>query len=831
MPRRLFLIAIAVAMLCLNFVLQAPVQAADATADSLFATVAEARLAGDHARALVTAERLKAHLGHDNDAQPWQIADAERLLFTLTHALALSDSSRNRLVEAHALGGLILDQYREGDFTGALNTADRQLDIRNTLLPADHEDIAESMRRRGVLHLQLGRYAAAATDTRDALAMLRLVLPPDHPSIAKALHNLATVSRLMGDHGGAEPLYREALAMRRRVLDPDHMDIVWSLNNLAIFLSVKGEFDEAETLFQQVLDLQRQRLGEDDPNLALVMHNLANARLDAGHAAEAVPVFREALAITRRHHGEENRYVAGILHGLGTALRDESRRTEADSLLADALGLYKRLFGNDHPHVAEVLADRGLLYWSSGDSSMAESYLEQAVATYERARLIVGGGYERSAFQDSPADDLAAVKLLRGRGDDAWYAAERALGRSLADLLAVSDADSTTVSALPESLEIIQTSLAEDTAIVGWLTVELVRDVPRSWSYVIRHRGPVRWKALDIDAEMLRRSEDLGRLLAQSGAWPFSIRDTSRLDDLTWFVAANWIHPSLEDLDGVRRLIALPSGPLLGVPLSALPATNGGTLDESFAISYAPSASIHARLERRARYPSLMQGGALLVGDPPVSGESLTPLPGARGEVQELADVFPTATILLGSDARETTLERMSREGELASYRWLHLATHALVDEAHPDRSSLVLAGRGGVPAPAVPDAQPVPGDGLLTASEIVQNWRLNADLVTLSGCRTALGRPSPGEGYIGLAHAFLRAGARSLLVSLWPVDDDATRLLMEHFYGILLGGDHVEPAEALRQSQMWLREWLNEKGETPYGHPAYWSAFVLIGS
>ncbi|MCK4409669.1 MAG: CHAT domain-containing protein, partial [Candidatus Eisenbacteria sp.] len=130
--------------------------------------------------------------------------------------------------------------------------------------------------------------------------------------------------------------------------------------------------------------------------------------------------------------------------------------------------------------------------------------------------------------------------------------------------------------------------------------------------------------------------------------------------------------------------------------------------------------------------------------------------------------------------------------------------------------------------------------DGLLTAKEIVREWDLNADLVTLSACETGLGKKVMGEGYVGFAHAFFQAGARSLLVSLWKVEDKATSLLMRRFYENWLGEytderiglpDEAMPkAEALREAKRWLRDYIDEYGNRPYEHPYYWSAFILIG-
>jgi CHAT domain-containing protein len=103
------------------------------------------------------------------------------------------------------------------------------------------------------------------------------------------------------------------------------------------------------------------------------------------------------------------------------------------------------------------------------------------------------------------------------------------------------------------------------------------------------------------------------------------------------------------------------------------------------------------------------------------------------------------------------------------------------------------------------------------------------------------LGQPVEGEGYVGFAHAFLQAGARSLLLSLWPVEDQATSLLMQRFYGNLFGlmrpgqadrGDRrpMSKREALQEAKKWLREYKDKAGHRPYAQPFFWASFVLVG-
>ncbi len=152
------------------------------------------------------------------------------------------------------------------------------------------------------------------------------------------------------------------------------------------------------------------------------------------------------------------------------------------------------------------------------------------------------------------------------------------------------------------------------------------------------------------------------------------------------------------------------------------------------------------------------------------------------------------------------------------------------------------------------------PYDGRLTAQEVVDRWKLDADLVTLSACETGLGRPAGTEGFVGFSQALFLAGARSVLVSMWKVDDTATSLLMVRFYENVLGKrpglkGPMPKAEALKEAKSWLRNLTAKEIETeaarlpslervgtrpgvvrpgsgprPFAHPYYWAAFILIG-
>src|SRR5262249_47120530 len=148
--------------------------------------------------------------------------------------------------------------------------------------------------------------------------------------------------------------------------------------------------------------------------------------------------------------------------------------------------------------------------------------------------------------------------------------------------------------------------------------------------------------------------------------------------------------------------------------------------------------------------------------------------------------LFPAdrVTTILGGEARESVVQGLARSGKLKGYRYLHLAAHGRDDPRSAYRTALILAPDPDRPAdPAAFDT-----DGEITAEQIARTWDLDAELVVLSACETALGQQAGGEGFLGFAQPLLAKGARSLVLSLWKVDDQATSLLMTRLFENLLG-------------------------------------------
>jgi CHAT domain-containing protein len=191
--------------------------------------------------------------------------------------------------------------------------------------------------------------------------------------------------------------------------------------------------------------------------------------------------------------------------------------------------------------------------------------------------------------------------------------------------------------------------------------------------------------------------------------------------------------------------------------------------------------------------------------------KDLQRLPASRQEAEAILQLTSASQIFSAHDFAAN--KRAVVQGDLQQYRYLHFATHSLFDNEHPALSGLALS---------LVNEQGAAQDGFVRLNDLFA-LRLNAELVTLSACRTALGKELRGEGLIGLARGFMYAGTPRVIASLWDVNDEATAALMKRFYQHLLK-DGQPAAAALRQAQLELAK------QPRWAAPYYWAGFVLLG-
>jgi CHAT domain-containing protein len=313
----------------------------------------------------------------------------------------------------------------------------------------------------------------------------------------------------------------------------------------------------------------------------------------------------------------------------------------------------------------------------------------------------------------------------------------------------------------------------------------------------------------------------------------FVERDVSRIKERAAALFSTLFGRLSEQLVPGAKLVVVPDGILHYLPFEAL-VNNGRFLVEDLEISYLPSAGLLGQGSGvRAETGDKME--LLAFGDPSFGptpkaadlvggrgrpgrlarlvrasrGFQLDSLPRTRDEVNYIASLFPAGRrqVYLGKESTE----RAVKQAPLSQYRRLHFATHSLVDEKSPSRSAVVLSLNN--------DPEE---DGFLEVSEISELY-LDCDLVVLSACQTGRGQLLSGEGILGLSRAFLAAGSKSVVVSLWNVSDVSTSQLMKSFYQHLL--TNVGNAAALREAKLKM---VRSNRETR--HPYYWAPFIVVG-
>jgi CHAT domain-containing protein len=380
------------------------------------------------------------------------------------------------------------------------------------------------------------------------------------------------------------------------------------------------------------------------------------------------------------------------------------------------------------------------------------------------------------------------------------------------------DAANTRLPVQPAPLKIVQDDLKQDEVLL-----EFVLDDPCSYYVSISQKGAF-VRTLPTGRKEIEKlvQQDIDQIRAKA-----SDAEVSR------HLYEVLLKP-IPELSNSDRILVAADGILNLLPFEALRDDRGQYLLKSHTISYVPSGTILDTLRRGQKHepaprPLLAvgdvayenQGGAgkrlptptsirgrIERGIADLSGVALSDLPQTREEVEEIGRIVgPDAVILLAKDATETAFKREP----LDQFRVLHLAVHGFADTQYPERSALVLG------------VDPQSGDdGLLQVREIIR-LHLNAELTTLSACDTGVGKLQGQEGISNLVEAFLVAGSKSVVASLWSADDTSASALMERFYQRLAQGESTN--SALRNAKLDL---LAKYGDQL--SPFYWAAFITVG-
>jgi CHAT domain-containing protein/tetratricopeptide (TPR) repeat protein len=690
---------------------------------------------------------------------------------------------------------------------------------------------AISVTSLGLTQQMKGDLKKAQATLSDALQLAKDGKLRQQVSAASAA--LGHLAVLTGDYKRARPLLEEALASART--SENRRSVTVALEGLGDASFRSGQVEEARTYFRNALveataiqspreqaisgiGLARTEMAAGDLEDASIHARAALRALESERSGLSSPEVRASYLSTA---GEDYRVAVEILMALDerkphAGFAEEafsiSERGRARSLL-DALSAARLKVGPD--------AGAGLRDAESSGRALLD----------EKAEYLI-----RLLARKHTGAQAAAAEMELARAEDLYKQAQQRVWRAsprYAELVRASPAGIADVQkVMPDGALLLEYSLGE-TASVVWIVTKSSAHAeclaprkeiePLALAAVNALTEPGRSPAGETIAGRRERLE--------RAAVEFS-KTSAELSRRLWPAS----------LSGVKatRIWVVPDGALQYVPFAALP-REGAPLVDSVEVSTLPSASALLYLGSRVRAPiekvAVFADPVFSADDPRVRGavpaaeavpspfassqfaaraadfdlDSLHRLRFSREEAEEIAAVSGSARVRVEMDFAANRENALSAASSKASI--LHFATHALLDEKRPELSGIVLSLVG-------PDGRP--RNGFLRLVDIYQ-WRINAQLVVLSACRTALGTRLENEGQIGLVRGFFYAGASDVLATLWSVDDRATAIFMARFYQALLR-DKLPPSTALRRAQNEIRK------DGRWSDPFYWSGFSLIG-
>jgi CHAT domain-containing protein/Tfp pilus assembly protein PilF len=700
----------------------------------------------------------------------------------------------------------------------------KALDIYDRSYGGIHPVAASILSNLAQLYSGQQQFAKAEPILQRALTTFEKTKTQNGSGYAAALNNLAEIYRREGRFTLAEPLYRRAISIYDTAFGPGHPDTVTFFNNLGELYVSQGRYSDAEAVDVEARAIAEKRLGPDHPTTGLLTGNLAGVYIQRGLYAKAEPLLYRALEISRKALGPDHPTNARNADSLAVLLAAEGHLQQAREILV-----------SDWPHRISW-ADNALRF---GRESFRRGWITRLE---DQLSILIGLQADSAALRamglefvlkskNRMSEELAVAMASRYRIDglqDLWEQ-ERHLELSDSTNLAAKDelkdqedrlvAEISAHSA--EFRELVSTPSLADirSRLTGGVLVEFVKfrerliaplfgaiSGPEHYgAYWADRTGPPGWVDLgpaeSID-KLVHRYRD-----ALSGPENRAVANAAARE-----IEIAVFEPIREVVPAAKEFYIAPDGLLQLISFNGLPDSQGVPLLKTFVLhTLSTGRDLVIRDPQPAVQPPIIIGIEHF-GESKPGRITFPDLPGATREANEVARIVPAS--------RRIAADRFNRRfllEETNSPLILHLATHGFSspDEGPgAEREALVSSG---IALYGANESD----EGILTAKDAAMLHLSGTQLVVLSACETGVGDTTFADGVVGLQRSLRLAGARSEILTLWPVGDDSTRELMIAFYSNLFV-KRLTKFEALRQAQIALAD---------QGVDAYdWAPFVLYG-
>lgn len=772
-------------------------------------------------------------------------------------AISIVEHNEESLYEYSTfINNLAAVHMASGHFVEAELLYKKALDIKKNTIGEYTVSYATSLNNLATLYKKMGQYSAAEEKYKESLAIIDDKYGENHPYYASLLNNLSLVLQFSGRISEAEYLQLEALKLRRRQKDTQPLFYASSLNNLALLYHATGAYEKAKPLYKESADIQLKLKGEQHPDYATSLNNLASIYQYTGLTNESEALFEQVLKIRFSQLGEEHPDYINTLNTLAYFSHKKGEHSKAWKLYDSTFSLYKLLVNKTLPGLSEEEARHYLaeinynfeMFFSflKSSSSFDPEIVYNNVLFFKGLPLLLKQKTRPNALSQDPLLNnlwhqyqiqqaslskwlLLPKQELLDKGIDLKLEKEK-IDEIEKKLTKLGNIDFAKRSG---SWKEIQGLLKDDEA-----AIELVRF---RW-YNNGFTDTIYYAALVIDSKCVKPKMIFlgnGSLIEGDHFSNYHVSHQTKRDSL-FKLYWNDIH---KEIEGIKKVYLSRDGVYNKINLDALPLED----DISFLsdiLQIIPMNSTKDLLETHL-YDQKISKSAILVGGVDYGKKNdggvneWEYLPNSLDEINKIQKIVDRHQIkpvyIRGLEAREENIKNINNAYVV------HLATHGYFIESRYDdiqdfrikqmygklnqtseksfnpmlRSGLVLANANRLSSEMGGE------DGLLTAYEIAGQMNLRSTaLVVLSACDTGKGANQYGEGIYGLQRAFQIAGAHSIIMTLWPVQDQVSEEFFGFFYTNWLDKG-MDEQSAFKQAQKLIRE--------DWDNPIHWGAFVFV--
>jgi CHAT domain-containing protein/tetratricopeptide (TPR) repeat protein len=633
----------------------------------------------------------------------------------------------------------------------------------------------------GLVRILTGRYDEATGWLRQALT-LSTAIHADIPR-AKTLQNLGWCYYKLGDFDRALPLLLEAEVLTARThLTADRLQAITNLGNC---FYRKGELGRAGEEYARALAVAREI--DDRVMVGQLLSNLGVIAYEQARHDQAESLLGEALAAKIALGDQAGRLKTLVNQGHVWAARGAAGKAEA---------AYRQALASaeDPELVWEARSGLAVLHVKAGRAAFAEAEFRAAFAVMESSRDRLHVTEHRIAFFSSLRrfhDEHVDFLVGAGRSDEALVVADRGRARLLSESLQPHEGEGS-----EQAARYRQLAGALDAVLLFYWT-----GPRRTFLWAVVPSGP-HAPAGEIALRILPGEAEIAQRVEAHQARIQRARDpvAEKAPEAQWLYRT-LVGPVADRIPSGKRVILVPDGALhqLNFETLVVPGPTPHYWIEDVTLATAPSLGLLVA----GTAPARGDRSILVVGDPISPGEEFPHLPHAAREVARISELFGPARATVRAQAEAVPAAYAAAQP--GRFAFIHFAAHATANRESPLESAVILSARDDSYKLYARDIVAVP---------------LDAELVTLSACRSAGSRAYAGEGLVGLAWAFLGSGARNVIGGLWNIEDASTADLMEQLYRSIEDG--LDPLAALRAAKLRLL-----RSDTAHRKPYYWAPFV----